>query len=103
MFYNVLGGVAFSDIDVTHNANYDLFSNIQTAYWAGTERADATTSAWTFNFDGGEQRSFNKTVDVLYAWAVHDGDVSAVPIPATAWLFGSGLLGLVGIARRKKA
>ncbi|MGB5301245.1 MAG: VPLPA-CTERM sorting domain-containing protein, partial [Thiogranum sp.] len=28
---------------------------------------------------------------------------SAVPIPAAAWLFGSGLLGLVGIARRKKA
>jgi hypothetical protein len=28
---------------------------------------------------------------------------SAVPVPAAAWLFGSGLLGLVGIARRKKA
>jgi hypothetical protein len=28
---------------------------------------------------------------------------TAVPIPAAAWLFGSGLLGLVGIARRKKA
>lgn len=26
-----------------------------------------------------------------------------VPIPTTAWLFGSGLLGLIGIARRKKA
>jgi hypothetical protein len=28
---------------------------------------------------------------------------SAVPVPAAAWLFGSGLLGLVGVARRKKA
>jgi hypothetical protein len=27
--------------------------------------------------------------------------VGAVPIPAAAWLFGSGLLGLAGIARRK--
>jgi hypothetical protein len=30
------------------------------------------------------------------------GDGSAVPIPAAAWLFGSGMLGLVGIARRGK-
>ena len=104
MFYNVLGGVASSDIADTHNANYDLFSNIISSfYWSGTERADATTSAWTFRFDDGSQRSLNKSVDLIYAWAVHSGDVSVVPIPATAWLFGSGLLGLVGMARRKKA
>lgn len=29
--------------------------------------------------------------------------VSAIPVPAAVWLFGSGLLGLVGVARRKKA
>jgi hypothetical protein len=28
---------------------------------------------------------------------------AAIPVPAAVWLFGSGLLGLVGIARRKKA
>lgn len=28
--------------------------------------------------------------------------VSAVPIPAAAWLFGSGLLGLVGVARHRE-
>jgi hypothetical protein len=28
---------------------------------------------------------------------------SAVPVPAAVWLFGSGLVGLIGIARRKKA
>ena len=27
----------------------------------------------------------------------------AVPVPAAVWLFGSGLLGLVGVARRKKS
>jgi hypothetical protein len=26
-----------------------------------------------------------------------------IPVPAALWLFGSGLLGLVGVARRKKA
>ena len=29
--------------------------------------------------------------------------VSAVPVPAAAWLFGSGLIGFIGIARRKKS
>lgn len=29
-------------------------------------------------------------------------DVSAVPVPAAVWLFGSGLVGLVGMARRKR-
>jgi hypothetical protein len=30
-----------------------------------------------------------------------DGTVNVVPIPAAVWLFGSGLLGLIGFARRK--
>ena len=30
-------------------------------------------------------------------------EVSAVPVPAAVWLFASGLLGLIGVARRKKA
>lgn len=28
---------------------------------------------------------------------------SAIPVPAAVWLFGSGLIGLVGVARRRKA
>ena len=30
-------------------------------------------------------------------------EVATVPIPAAIWLFGSGLLGMIGIARRQKA
>lgn len=30
------------------------------------------------------------------------GSLPPVPLPATVWLFGSGLLGLIGFARRKK-
>jgi len=32
-----------------------------------------------------------------------EGHVSSIPIPAAAWLFGSGLLGLAGVARRRKS
>lgn len=32
----------------------------------------------------------------------HNWQASAVPVPAAVWLFGSGLLGLIGVARRKK-
>ncbi len=30
------------------------------------------------------------------------GTVNVVPVPAAVWLFGSGLIGLAGLARRKK-
>lgn len=33
----------------------------------------------------------------------NESTVSAVPVPAAAWLLGSGLIGLVGVARRKAA
>ena len=41
-----------------------------------------------------------------FAWAVHDGRVSSIPVPAAIYLFGSGLVGLVGLfgmMRRKAA
>ena len=49
------------------------------------------------------------TTEIAYNCTFALGDscpetaVAAVPVPAAVWLFGSGLLGLVGVARRKKA
>lgn len=42
-------------------------------------------------------------VDPITGTVSYEGAVSAVPVPAAVWLFGSGMLGLVGIARRRKA
>jgi hypothetical protein len=32
-----------------------------------------------------------------------DAVINAVPVPAAVWLFGSGLIGLIGLARRKQS
>ena len=42
-------------------------------------------------------------VDDLENKSLRFFDVTIVPVPAAVWLFGSGLIGLIGIARRKKA
>jgi hypothetical protein len=39
---------------------------------------------------------------VSYKLVLKGGHVSAVPVPAAVWLFGSGLIGLTGLAKRKK-
>ena len=34
---------------------------------------------------------------------VQEGSISVVPVPAAIWLFGTGLIGLVGFSKRRKA
>ena len=49
--------------------------------------------------------SFDDVPDVIDAvwYGTLSVEFTVVPVPAAVWLFGSGLLGLVGMARRKKA
>lgn len=44
---------------------------------------------------------FDHGVDTHQSVKLLAVDVAVVPVPAAAWLFGSGLLGMVGVARRK--
>jgi hypothetical protein len=82
LFYNELGGVAGQDITTTHNANFNLFNNIQSdVYWSGTEFAFNSELAWFFYTFNGSQYYDRAKYDSLYGWAVHSGDVAAVPEP----------------------
>jgi hypothetical protein len=42
-------------------------------------------------------------VDVLSTGVIEVTNAGAVPLPGAVWLFGSGLLGLIGIGRRRTA
>ena len=111
MYFNVLGNISFYDTSGALTGctapdycltNTGPFSNLQSNYyWSATEYAPDTLTAWSFRMLSGVQLNLNKNND-YYAWAVQSGDVSAVPVPAAIWLFGSGLFGLIGLARRKK-
>jgi len=106
LFYNELSGTGGSSILTSTDPDLALFSNIQGSnygnYWSGTEYSlTPSTSAWHFFFSDGFQGQLDNGADG-FVWAVRPGDVSLVPIPATIWLLGSGLIGLIGIARKKK-
>jgi len=85
---------------------------------ATNEAAATLTLTGSDNFilgismDGGTTWSGDTSVTLLgansYAVGFINGtvlevDVRVVPVPAAVWLFGSGLLGLVGIARRRRS
>jgi hypothetical protein len=58
----------------------------------GNLTIDATAGTWAFEIFGN---------DVAQGTGAFEA-VAAVPVPAAAWLFGSALLGLVGVGRRRK-
>ena len=73
----------------------NLFAN---NYWYDDH---TTYAAWVLGLGNGYQGT-RSTADGYYAWAVRDGDVAAVPVPPSLWLFGSALLGFAGAARRRR-
>ncbi|MEO6561477.1 MAG: DUF1566 domain-containing protein [Nitrosospira sp.] len=103
LFSTELDGVTGQDIYATHNnANFALFSNIQShyysnhdLYWTSTPTGDVDKHS-LFGFYGGQDFTGNKDTG-HYAMAI-----SSVPEPETYALLLAGL-GLVGfIARRRK-
>ena len=114
MYHNTLGNLSYYDTSgsspqpgwgPTNTGPFD-FSNIYPTsqrFWAASDYALASNLAWYFDMQSGGQFYEGKTT-VKWVWPVHDGDVGTaiIPVPAAVWLFGSGLLGLIGISRRKK-
>lgn len=107
MFFNNLGNSAnftnstFIDGETGLTVN---FENVQNLYWLN--EGINGNKAWSFYMTLGFMMDNSNINNKLYPWAVHDGDIAnivdlaAVPVPASAFLFGSALLGLM-VTRRQ--
>jgi hypothetical protein len=81
--------------------NTGLFDNfVSFAYRAETEYSSNPDNAWILTTFSGYQISSEKD-RLFYAWAVRSGDIAVVPVPAAVWLMGSGLIGLIGMRKKK--
>lgn len=104
-----MGHLFFNELHAGSNqiptsSNLSLFNSsfLSLNYWSSLQSAGLPNYAWVFSFEQGDQFTTWKGFQ-NFALAVRDGDVAPVPLPAAAWLLGSGLLGLIGVARRKSA
>lgn len=66
---------------------------IYTYFTANTQSYDPRINPFMTTLEGSMQVNY---------WYTQEIEVADVPLPAALWLFGSGLLGLVGLARRKR-
>jgi len=110
------GAVSNFEVMVDLPWDYALFSTASSTNPVGTVHGTAVQNVGDVNFDGiddytatfvsagivgVEWGDFNPT-PYIEVWKVAINS-SPVPVPAAVWLFGSGLVGLAGIARRRKA
>lgn len=82
--------------------NTSPFNNLQSYnYWTSTEVEVDNNFAWSFNSQHGIQTLFDAKPNEFNAWAVHNGDIAAVPLPSAFWMLSSAFIGLAKY--RKKA
>jgi len=76
------------------------------AVTTATELLGSLNAPGSFSFDatpGDYFVSFFGEAGASTSYGMYGIEISQVPLPAAVWLFGSGLIGLIGISRRKKA
>ena len=107
LFYEDLGLSPGDSIFDSTEPELDLFINLREwLYWEAGPYISSSgenheTLGWAFQtYDG--MTNMVQNYRLLKPWAVRSGDVSPVPVPAAVWLFGAGLIGLIGVSRRKK-
>jgi len=104
IYYDELGGTIEEGPGWTP-PDLSIFDNaLSGRYWAAPEfdccGTGYSTHAWWYTLLNGSQDEW--PIDIVFSehvWAVRDGN--PVPAPGAIWLFVSGLLGMLGVARLK--
>lgn len=108
LFYTELGNKGYYDTNGNRQPDRGLKNTgdfeylTESWYWSGTEYAiNPVFKAWIFSTDDGLQYPTNQSSSNS-GLAVRSGQVSTapVPVPGAIWLFGSGILGFIGLRRR---
>jgi len=103
LFYGGLGQELGVPILSANNGNVALFNAGNSyLYWSDTELSSDVRRAWIYNSFQGAQFTLAKNYNYYSASTLSPGDIGAVPVPGAMWLFGSGLMGLFGLSRRKR-
>ena len=112
-----LTGVFSFDIPFTFVTSFQMFTSL-TAFTQAMASAPGDLASAYSNFgssgywggisdihlaDGTVLSGYSLTSDSGFDWNNAYPAAAPVPVPAAWWLFGSGWLGLIGVARRKKA
>ena len=94
------------DLELGDSEHFDFNSTFEYSLNGGIDWLTAMTAVdgtVSLLLGGSSQIGFRtagaNTTDYFY---IRNADVAVVPVPATAFLFGSGLLGLVSMARRRR-
>jgi len=99
VLYQSLFGVNNTFTYAPGNSSSDALYSIYEGGYATRMTSVVIADTYTAIYDV-EELGFN---DYPYGQGHLLVRTSVVPVPSAVWLFGSGLIGLVGLARRKKA
>ncbi len=113
---NFFGVASISRTDLTNNGMFTIHFPVLELQWAGSIDVPGTVNGG-IDFDcnttnyyirctseylgQAAEGSSGLIIGNYLQWELAGSTPSTLPVPAAVWLFGSGLLGLIGLARRK--